>query len=60
MNVEKIFIIKDFFQNYPSALYNQQQTKMKRYFIELVKVFEQNFLIDSNYKIIIGLLSSIV
>jgi len=52
VNVEKIFIIKDFFQNYPSALSNQQKAKMKRYFIQLVKVFEQDHLIESNYNII--------
>jgi len=42
VNVEKIFIIKDFFQNYPFVLSNQKKTKMKSYFIELVKVFEQD------------------
>ena len=32
-NIQKIFLIKEFFQNYKSRLSNQQKTKMKGYFI---------------------------
>ena len=52
INPEKLFLIKDFFQNYKSILSNQQKTKMKTYFIELVKVLQDHNLIEDNYKII--------
>ena len=52
INTEKLFLIKDFFQNYKSILSNQQKTKMKTYFIELVKVLQDHNLIEDNYKII--------
>lgn len=45
-------MIKYFFQNYPVTLTNQQKTKMKRSFIELVKDFEDKNLIESNSKTI--------
>jgi len=51
-NIEKIFLIKEFFQNYTSRLSNQQKTKMKGYFIQSVKVFQQYDLVENNYKII--------
>ena len=54
VDIEKIFFIKDFFQNYPSTLTNQQKTKIKKYFIQLVQIFEEHQLIDSNYKILSG------
>jgi hypothetical protein len=52
INTEKVFLIKDFFQNYKSILSNQQKTKMKIYFIELVKVLQNHSLIEDNYKTI--------
>jgi len=52
INIEKVFLIKDFFLNYRSILSNQQKTKMKTYFIESVKLLEKHHLIESNYKII--------
>jgi len=52
VEVEKTFLIKEFFQNYPSTLTNKQKTEIKEYFIELIKVFEKHQLIESNYKII--------
>lgn len=52
INTEKLFLIKDFFQNYKSILSNQQKTKMKTYFIELVNVLQDHNLIEDNYKII--------
>jgi hypothetical protein len=33
VDIEKTFDIRDFFQNYPSTLTNQQKTKIKKYFI---------------------------
>ena len=51
VNIEKEFFIHEFFDSYPSVLSNQQRTKMKRSFIELVGVLKQHNLIDSNYKI---------
>ena len=51
-NIQKIFFIKEFFQNYKSRLSNQQKTKMKGYFIQPVKVFQKHHLIENNYKII--------
>jgi len=41
MDVEKIYYIKDFFKNYPSTLTNQQKTKIKKYFIRLIQMFEE-------------------
>ena len=51
-NIEKIFLIKEFFQNYTSRLSNQQKTKMKGYFIQSVKVFQKHHLVENNYKIL--------
>ena len=52
INIEKVFLIKEFFQNYRSILSNQQKTKMKNDFIQLVKVLQDRNLIEDNYKII--------
>lgn len=54
VDIEKIFYIKDFLESYKSTLSNKQKTEIKKYFIELVKVFEEKQLISSNYKIISG------
>nr|WPV76514.1 hypothetical protein [Naviculales sp.] len=51
-NIEKVFLIKEFFQNYTSRLSNQQKTKMKGYFIQSVKVFQRYDLVENDYKII--------
>lgn len=52
VEIEKIFLIQQFFQDYPSVLSNQQKTKMKKYFIELVQILQENHLIETNSKII--------
>ena len=52
IDLEKTYFIKDFFQNYPSALNNQQKTKIKKYFIRLIQMFERYELIAPDYKII--------
>lgn len=51
-NIERGFPIKEFFQNYTSRLSNQQITKIKEYFIQSIKLFQQYDLIGNNYKII--------
>jgi len=50
--IEKVFLIKEFFQNYTSRLSNQQKTKMKEHFIQSIKLFQQYDLIENNYKTI--------
>lgn len=52
VNIEKEIFIQEFFKSYPSALNNQQKTKIKRSFIELVKHLEQHDLIEPKYKIL--------
>ena len=52
VNIAKTFWIKDFFEDYSVKLTNQQKTKIKKHFIELVKVLEEYDLIESKYKII--------
>ena len=46
-------LIKEFFQNYPSTITNQQKTTMKKYFIQLIQLLHDSDLIESNYKIIL-------
>ena len=50
--MEKEIFVQEFFNSYPSVLNNQQKTKLKKYFIELVKLLEEQNLIESKYKII--------
>jgi predicted DNA-binding protein YlxM (UPF0122 family) len=47
MDIEKIFFIKEFFQNYSSTLTNQQNPSMKSYFIQLL---QDSDLIESEFK----------
>ena len=51
-SIEKEISVQEFFKSYPSVLNNQQKTKIKKYFIELVKVLEEYDFIESKYKII--------
>lgn len=53
VNVEKVFSVKEFFDNYPSALTNQQKTKMKKTFIQIIEKFKKYKLIEPTYKIIL-------
>jgi len=48
----KEFFIKEFLDSYPFVLTNQQRTKIKRSFIQLIKILEEYDLIENNYKII--------
>jgi hypothetical protein len=41
-----------FCANKPGTLSNQQKTKIKEYFIQLINLFQQYDLIENNYKII--------
>jgi len=52
VDIEKYFSIEEFFQNYPSTLTNQQKTRMKEYFIELIQLFKEYELIESTYKVV--------
>ena len=50
MNIEKEFFIREFLDFYPSVLNNQQRTKIKTSFIQLIQVLEEYDLIEKNYK----------
>ena len=52
VSIEKEIYLEDFFKSYPSVLNNQQKTKLKKCFIELVQILENSGLIESKYKII--------
>ena len=51
-NIEKIFYIRKFCQNYPAQLSHQQTRKLKINFLESIAVLKQCNLIDNRYKII--------
>ena len=40
-NIEKVFRIKGFLQNYKSRFSNQQNPEVKEYFIQFIKLFHQ-------------------
>lgn len=44
--------ISEFFQHYPSSLSNQQKSKIRHYFIELIEHLDTRKIIQSNYKYI--------
>ena len=52
VNLEKEFLIQEFFKPYKGLISNQRITNMKRNSIQLVKVLEEHDLIESDYKII--------
>jgi len=54
LNIEKITLVKQFIDSYPSALNNSQKTDIKKSFIELAQMFEEKGIIEINYKIISG------
>ena len=54
VNIEKTFLVEEFLDNYPSILSNQQKTKIKKYFIDVIQIFEKYKLIEPNYKIIVN------
>ena len=52
-DTQKIFYVEEFLQAYPSTLNNQQITNVKRYFIQLMEIFEEHQLIESSYQVIL-------
>lgn len=52
LELEKEFLIQEFFKHYNGIISSQRITKMKKNFIQLVKVLEEHDLIESDYKII--------
>lgn len=52
VDIQKTFDIKDFLQTYPSILFNQDKTKIKNYFIQLIQILQEYEIIDSKYTII--------
>jgi hypothetical protein len=54
IEIEKVFRIQTFFQEYPFIISNQQKTNIKRYFIELVQTLQEYQLIENNFKIILN------
>ena len=50
VSIQKKFFIKKFLASY--RISNQRITNMKRTFVQLVKLFEEHSLIESNYTII--------
>jgi len=52
VNIEKVFFIQEFLSSYPSVISNQRKNNSKKYFIKLVQLFQEQDLIEDNYKII--------
>ena len=53
LDIQKTFYFKEFLQAYPSTLNNQQITSIKRYFIQLMEIFEEHKLIESSYQVLV-------
>ena len=54
LDIQKTFYFKEFLQAYPSTLNNQQITSIKRYFIQLMEIFEKHKLIESSYQVLVN------
>jgi hypothetical protein len=52
VSLEKTFLIEKFFQSYGSALLNQNKTKIKKEFIQMVGFFRKLKLIEETYEVI--------
>lgn len=52
IHIEKVFLVKDFLDSYPSVIRNSRITNIKCEFIKWVKLFIECNIIDNNYKII--------
>ena len=50
---QKIFYVEEFLQAYPSTLNNQQITGVKRYFIQLMEIFQEHKLIEASYQVLV-------
>jgi hypothetical protein len=53
VGIQKTFYLKKFLQAYPSTLTNQEKAKIKRYFIKVIKMFEEHQLIKPSYQVIL-------
>ena len=53
LDIQKTFYFKEFLQAYPSVLNNQQKASIKRYFIQLMEIFEEHKLIESSYQVLV-------
>ena len=52
LSIEKEFFIQEFLSSYSSVISNQRANNIKKYFIQLVRLFKDHDLIQHNYKII--------
>jgi len=52
LDTQKTFYFKEFLQAYRSTLNNPQIANIKRYFIELMEIFEEHQLIESSYQVL--------
>lgn len=52
INLEKVFHVKQSLDSYSSIISNQRISDIKKYFIEIVEILEENDIIENNYKII--------
>ena len=53
VNVEKVFLIENFFNSHRSVLSNGQKMLVKQEFVELVKLFHRSKLIEPRYKTLV-------
>ena len=47
INIEKVFLVKEFI---PSNISNQRKTTIKKYFIQVIELLQNDDLIEDNYK----------
>jgi hypothetical protein len=52
VSLEKTFFIEQFFQSYGSTLSNQNKSKIKKEFIQIVEFFQTQKLIENNFKVL--------
>lgn len=52
VNIEKVFDMKEVFENYPSILSNKRKTAVKKYYLELIKELKDQDFIEPYFKII--------
>ena len=52
VNIEKVFFIQEFLSSYSSVISNQRKNNIKKYFIQLIQLFEEHQLIESTYKVV--------
>lgn len=52
IEIEKIIMVNQFLDTYPSVLNNSRKKNIKQFFLQSVQLLEENNLIESKYKII--------